>query len=271
MHAQAGVSGAQKGWDSTIPRERTDLVRDSPLPNLGPLVAMAFDKAVAIVVGQWKPILIVLLVSTVGGYYGVSFAILPSMAFAVYWGVACYAHAVRLERPDYRMTAARVRTLIGLYIGTGLLFELGILLFVVPGVYFGTKYSMASIIAVTDDVGVNAAGSRSWTLTTNTFWRTLGFNVALYFAMLALTLVGYVIGIVVLAALAQVLIPSGGMHPQTQNDALGGLYGAIAGFCICVYVIAISVAYQAHAVAQLYWLRALERRATPPAEVPASP
>lgn len=261
MQAQAGARALKNGAVPRICVNRVDVVRHSPLPNLGPLVAMAFDKAVTIVVGQWKLLLIVLMMSTVGGLYGLSFAVLPSIAFAIYWAVACYAHAVRLERPDYRMKAARARTLVGLYIGTGLLIELGILFFVVPGVYFGTKYSMASIIAATDDVGVNAAGSRSWSLTTNAFWSTLGFNVALYFAMLALTLVGYIIGVAVLAGLAQLLIPSGGVHAAAQNDALGGVYGALAGFCICVYVIAISVAYQAHAVAQLYWLRALERRA----------
>ena len=238
------------------------------MPNLGPLVAMAFDKAVTIVVGQWKLLLVVVLLSTVGGLYGVSFALLPSIGFAVYWAIACYAHAVRLERPDYRMRAARALTLVGLYIGTGLLFELGILLFVVPGVYFGTKYSMASIIAVTDDVGVNASGSRSWSLTTNSFWSTLGFNVVLYFAMMALSLFGYIIGIVVVGGLAQWLIVSGG-HPPGPND-LGGPFGALLGFFFCVYVIAISVAYQAHAVAQLYWLRALERLAVVPAvEEPA--
>src|SRR5580700_4579886 len=101
---------------------RVDIVPDSPLPNLGPLVAMAFDKAVTIVVGQWKALLFVVMLSTVGGFYGFSFALWPSIVFAIYWAIACYAHAVRLERPDYRMRARRAFTLVGLYIGTGLLF-----------------------------------------------------------------------------------------------------------------------------------------------------
>jgi hypothetical protein len=271
MHAQAGASHAQNGAMTTVLCERCDIERDSAVPSLGPLVAMAFDKAVTIVVGQWQVLLFVLLLSTVGGFYSVTFAVLPPVFFAAYWAIACYAHAVRLERPEYRMRAARALTLVGLYIGTGLLFELGILLFVVPGLYFGTKYSMASIIAVTDDVGVNAAGSRSWSLTTSAFWSTLGFNVVLYFAMLALTLVGYIIGIAVLAGLSQLLITSGGAHPSTPNSVLVGLLGALAGCCISVYVIAICVAYQAHAVAQLYWLRALERRASIPAAAATAP
>jgi hypothetical protein len=250
---------------------RVDIVPDSPLPNLGPLVAMAFDKAVTIVVGQWKALLFVVMLSTVGGFYGFSFALWPSIVFAIYWAVACYAHAVRLERPDYRMRARRAFTLVGLYIGTGLLFELGVLLFVVPGVYFGTKYSMASIIAVIDDVGVNASGTRSWALTTNAFWPTLGFNVVLYLAMFALSLVGYIIGIAVVGGLAQLLISSGGIHPPATNGNVTGLFGALVGFFFCVYVIAISVAYQAHAVAQLYWLRALERRANAAAAAVAAP
>lgn len=231
------------------------------LPNLGPLVAISVDKAVTIVVGRWKLLLVVLLSSTVGGMYGLTFAVLPPMAFALYWAVECYANAVRLERPEYRMTAARSLTLVGLYIATGFMFELGILLFVVPGVYFGTKYSIASIIAVIDDVGVNAAGSRSWALTTNAFWGTLGFNVVLYLAMSALGVIGYIIGVSVLAGLWQLMMTSGGVHPAPLAASLGGLYGALVGMCLCVYAFAICLAYQAHAVAQLYWLRALERRA----------
>jgi hypothetical protein len=271
MHAQAGAARAQNNAAPPFFANRVDIVGDSPLPNLGPLVAMAFDKAVTIIVGQWKVLLIVVVLSTAGGFYGVSFALLPSIAFAVYWAIACYAHAVRLERPEYRMRARRAITLVGLYIGTGLLFELGILLLVVPGVYFGTKYSMASIVAVTDDVGVNASGSRSWALTTNVFWPTLGFNVALYLAMMALSVVGYIIGLVVIGGLAQLLIASGGMHPPAANGDLTGLFGALVGFFFCIYVIAISVAYQAHAVAQLYWLRALERRADAAAVAVSAP
>ena len=110
-----------------------------------------------------------LVLSAASGFLGVTFALVSSMAFAIYWAFACYANAVRLERPEYRMTAARVLSLVGLSIGTGLLIEIGFLLFVVPGVYVGTKYSMAAIVAVADDVGVNSAGtdrpSEAWVST----------------------------------------------------------------------------------------------------------
>ena len=105
---------------------QVDIVRDLPMPDLGPLIALAFDKTVTIVVKRWKLLLLVLLLSTASGFYGVNFAYLPPIAFATYWAFACYANAVRLERPGYQMTPARVMTLIGLFIGTALLIDVGI-------------------------------------------------------------------------------------------------------------------------------------------------
>jgi hypothetical protein len=238
-------------------------VRDSPLPDLGPLIALAFDKTVTIAAGRWKLLLVVLLLSTAGGYFGVAFAFLPSLAFTTYWAFACYANAVRLERPEYRMTAVRVLTLVGLSILLGLLIEIGLLLFVVPGVYVGTKYSMAAIVAVTDDVGVNEAATRSWSLTASAFWNTLGFNVVLYFAMIALSIIGYVIGVFVLTVVEmKLIVASGGGHIPTPAGEFVGPFGAVVGLFICAYMLAVSFGYQAHAIAQLYWLRALERRAS---------
>src|SRR6202040_583423 len=132
---------------TTCSMSRVDIVRDFPLPNLGPLIALAFDKTVTIAVGSWKVLLVVMLLSTVSGYFGANFALIPSWAFVIYWFFECYANAVRLEGPAYRIWAARVLTLFGLSIGIVLLIVIGLLLLVAPGVYFGTKYSMAAIVA----------------------------------------------------------------------------------------------------------------------------
>ena len=48
-------------------------MRDFPLPDLGPLIALAFDKTVTIVAGRWKLLLVALILSTASGFYGVTF------------------------------------------------------------------------------------------------------------------------------------------------------------------------------------------------------
>ena len=106
---------------------------------------------------------------------------------------------------------------------------------------------------------MNAAGTRSWSLTAPAFWSTLGFNVVLYFAMAALWGLAYVIGIEVIDRIGQLLAASVLQGRMAMGEFLG-IYDAIVGLFICVYVMAVSFGFQAHAIAQLYWLRALERR-----------
>ena len=230
-------------------------------PTLGPLVALSLDKAVAIVVGRWPLMVTIFLMSVVGGLYGLLFAALPPILLAIYWSFAAYANAVRLERPAYRMTASRAWSLVGIYVGVGFVVEFGLLLFIVPGAYLGNKLSMASIVAAVDDVGVSAAMNRSWSLTDYGFWKTLAFNVVVWLAMMAVSAIGYIISAAVIAASYRWLSTLGGANAAPVNGDVSGVLGALAGFCLCGYVIGICLAYQAHAVAQLYWLRALEQRA----------
>jgi hypothetical protein len=219
-------------------------------PPLGPLLATAFDKSVGIMAARWMLMVAVVLASAIFGLFNAGLGYVPGEFFLIYWTYAVYANAARLENPSYGMGFGKVLTLLGIFIGVGILTELCLLLLIIPGIYVGNRYSMSPVAAVVDDVKMNDATKRSWALTENTFWPTLGFNVVVWLGMFAVIILGYVLFVGIAAGL---------MTRAEPGTILSGLPGAIVSVGFAVYVLAIGYAYQAHAVAQLYWYRALER------------
>jgi hypothetical protein len=222
-------------------------------PPLGPLLATAFDKSVGIMASRWMLMVAVVVASAIFGFFNGSLGLLPGELFLIYWTYAVYANAARLENPSYAMNFGKVMTLVGIFIGVGILTELGLLLLIVPGIYVGNRYSMSPIAAVVDDLKMNDATKRSWALTGNTFWPTLGFNVVVWLGMIAVIILGYMLFVGIAIGL---------MSRAEPGVTLAGLSGAIVSLGFSVYILAIAYAFQAHAVAQLYWYRALERAAS---------
>ena len=202
---------------------------------------------------RWMLLVAVVVASAIFGLFNAGLGYLPGEFFLVYWTYAVYANAARLENPAYAMNFGKVMSLIGIFLGVGILTELCLLLLIVPGIYVGNRYSMSPIASVLDDLKMNDAMKRSWALTENTFWPTLGFNVVVWLGMIAVIILGYVLFVGIAAGLFVKAEP---------GTILTGLPGAIVSVGFAVYALAIAYAYQAHAVAQLYWYRALERAAS---------
>ncbi len=82
---------------------------------------------------------------------------------------------VRTVRPDFAMTVGRAFGVVGIAIVTGAATEVGLLLLVVPGIWFGVKWSLTTWTYLLSD-GKNPFGE-SWEITTGHFWETLAYAV----------------------------------------------------------------------------------------------
>jgi hypothetical protein len=222
-------------------------------PSLGPLLGTTFDKAVGIMVSRWKLLLVITIASVAVGTLDPALGAQIFNFFIIYWNFAAFANAVRLFDPSYKMTAGKVVTLIGINVGVGLATLLGLLFFIVPGVWLGNKYSLSAIVAVAEDKGMRLATDRSWALTTGAFWPTLGFNVVVWIGYIGVVLVGYFM----LGFLTQFGFPD---VEGSEVHASTPLMNAVSMVADAVYNLSIVYAAQAVIVAQLYWYRALLQR-----------
>lgn len=254
-----GAGGLARRW-----AESHRVLDTGTYPPLGPLVAMSLDKAVGITFRAWPFWLADVALSAIGGFASPFAGFVVSMASLAYWAFAAYANAARLERPEYRMTGSRVLTLIGISMLGGLITEIGFFFLVIPGVWVGNGLSMSAIAAVADDLGLGDAFEQSWKYTTDGFWNTLGFNVVVALAMSAIVFVGYAIGAALIALIpAAVVGGQAGVLDSRSGAMPAPMIGLLFGVGASLYVFALSLAYQAHAVAQLHWWRGLKRNYKP--------
>jgi hypothetical protein len=225
-------------------------------PALGPLLAVAYDKAVGIMASRWKVFAGLVIVSSIAGYRSFNAGVIPSELFLIYWTFAVYANAARLAGPAYRMHFGKALTLLGTYLGVGLLTEICFFALIVPGIWVGNRYSMSTTVAVIEDKNMNDATKRSWEMTADAFWPTLGFNAAVWFGMLAV-IVGSYFALTMFASVVDSLI-----GPVAST---GGLRGCALDAGLALFAIALMYANQAQVLAQLYWYRWLLTKSPLPA------
>ena len=105
---------------------------------------------------------------------------------AAFFAIATIARTVR---PEFKMTAATVLTLFGIAIAVGICTEIGFLLFVVPGVWWGVKLSQ-TIWSYLLSEGENPF-QESWQMTTGHFWETVVFFILMSVLVTLMLLVVY--------------------------------------------------------------------------------
>lgn len=218
----------------------------------------------------WRLFVGVVVVALVAGAVNFLLAVFLVICFLIYWYFASLANTVRLANPAYRMTAGTAMRLLGLSIVYGVAVDLGLLLLIVPGIYIANKWSLAPLILAKEDADMSTAMSRSWAVTDQFFWPTLGFNILAALAMVAVAIVGYVIAIGVGASVFAV---SGAGHGPAAMGAsgslaMGGIFGMGIALAYCIYLMALAYTYQAKDVALLNWYDglkgALARATLPP-------
>lgn len=105
----------------------------------------------------------------------------------------------------------------------------GFILLLVPGVIFGTRWSVAMIAAIVEERGASSALGRSWDLVRGLFWHAFG---AAFLAAVATVIIGLVLQVPTLFALA------GG---RGFSFALGGLWEAAVGAATTPYMYCVLV------------------------------
>ena len=228
-------------------------------PPLGPLLGASFDRAFTIMTRNWMLLAGVVFVALVAGAVNYLAAAALVFCFLIYWYFTSLANTVRLANPAYRMTAGTAMRLLGLSIVYGLAVDLGLLLLIVPGIYIANKWSLAPLILAKEDADMSTAMSRSWAVTDQFFWPTLGFNILAALAMFAVVIVGYVLAVGVGAGLFAV--SSAGQAPAAYapgSATLGGMFGVVIALVYCIYVMVLAYTYQAKDVALLNWYDGLK-------------
>jgi hypothetical protein len=105
--------------------------------------------------------------------------------------VYALADSIRTVRPEFHMTFGGLLAIIGLSLLVGLVVDVGLLLFIIPGFWIGVKLSQ-TIYAYFLRPGRGAL-AESWNITTGHFWPTLGFYIVLgFFVGFAMLLPFYV-------------------------------------------------------------------------------
>src|SRR5271165_5594504 len=153
-------------------------------PAFGPLIAVAFDKALGVMASRWALLLVLLVVATTVGFFSLRRAVIPPEIFLIYWFYAVYANARRFDDASYRMHFGAAMALLGTYFAVALLMGLGLLALLVPGIWVGTSYSLATTIAVFENKNPDAAMRRSWELTRHSLWQTLFFNATVWLTVI---------------------------------------------------------------------------------------
>jgi len=151
------------------------------------------------------------------------------------------------------MSAEEVARLVALGLIFGISLEVGLLLFVVPGIYLWVKWSLIQLITIKEGAGAADSLSRSWMLTENAFWPTLWFNVLASLATGAVGFGGYLIAFGIIA-----FVPHSPAIGPDWNG--GGFTGMLLTAFFAIYVFAVAYTYQAKDLALLYWYEALLKR-----------
>lgn len=96
-------------------------------------------------------------------------------------------------------SVGHVFKILGLLLLYGLMVTLGLILFVIPGIYLAVKLQLALYYAIDTDTGIIDCFKKSYAATTGNFWRILAVDViaALLFQLIITIPVSYLMGIYV--------------------------------------------------------------------------
>ncbi|MBV8172352.1 MAG: glycerophosphoryl diester phosphodiesterase membrane domain-containing protein [Candidatus Eremiobacteraeota bacterium] len=212
-------------------------------PRTGLLLAFAFDKAVGATLRSWPWVVAIVGAGIAGAFAGLTQAIVNLGLLA--WAFVAAANAMRTIRPEYRMDGGTGARMFLTAFATGIIFILGFLALIWPGIYLATKLSVAQAAAVMDGLPAELAMRRSWEMTRERFWPFLGFFVVLTIASTATT----VIPSFLLGGFAGALVT---LHvlPVSMETATG----IATGLASVAYMYAV----QAEWIAGMHWYRALK-------------
>jgi len=215
-------------------------------PPIGPLLAVAFDKAVGGTLRSWRWVLVFTSLSFLAALTVPRWAsLLQGLLSSISWYFAL-AIAMRLVHPDFRMRARMAVRLTFTGCAWTFMIFLGLLAFVVPGIWVGVKLSLAPYVVALEDCLVSEGLGRSWKVTDDRFWQTALFNIVVN---LAAGLVALVPGFIV-SSTASFLNQVAGFKFDLPNVATTGF--AIF-FVLNFYAnIAANIAY-------IYWYKELIR------------
>lgn len=130
-----------------------------------------------------------------------------SSAIGICMGIAAFfvmPAVARTVRPEFRLTVSGAFVLLLIAFVTGIGTEIGLVLLVLPGLWFGIKTSQATWTYLLSD-GENPI-AESWRLTTGRFWETFCLFFLLWVVMVLIDLVVVAVPVVV-----SVLVPLAGI------------------------------------------------------------
>lgn len=187
--------------------------------------------------GNMSPQMLHALVSLYGSFY-------PAIVLAAVAVYFIIPSAMRTVRPGFGMTIGRFFGLLGMGYAVVLAAEIGLILLIVPGFWFGVKWSQyiwTYLMRDSDD-----PLDESWRITTGRFWETFGFFIVI--AIIEVIILVVVVGIA--AGLSYAL-------PQ------GSVVWSPLAFLGCLFAMSFAV------LAQLRWMLRLRERAGTPAAAAA--
>lgn len=203
----AGTSGAACevcGHKAQLPQPPPALAAGPELPPLeiGAVVGSAFRDAYGVMRRHTQPIVIMTIVAI---FFGVLIWNLPSTdtnvpghldalnsASGIFFLIVGYyllAASVRTIDPSFRFTVVRWFATLGWALLAGVLTLLAAVAFIIPAFWVAPKLTLAPYVYLLS-LGRSTENpvARSWRITTGHYWTTLGLNVLLAFALIAVTL-----------------------------------------------------------------------------------
>jgi hypothetical protein len=118
-----------------------------------------------------------------------------------------------------RAGASRFGTLWAVSFISGLMWILGLLLLIAPGIVAMSCLSTASTAAMVEDDGSAGAIGRAWDLSKGSRWRLVGLLALGFFVLIALFLISFIVGVVVaIVGASELAVPiaSFGIGPLTS-------------------------------------------------------
>jgi len=105
------------------------------------------------------------------------------------WYFIAAANAMRTLDPSYKMRPTALGRILLAQVGSSLMALCSLVFLIWPAVYVSGKLFLSPASALLDDVPGEVAMRRSWDVTTNRFWQTLGFALLLDVAVLGAEMV----------------------------------------------------------------------------------
>lgn len=226
-------------------------MRVVPLPPFWLFLSKAFDRGVLISVRQWPWLIacgaaLVAMADDRGVWSYVAI-------WAVYliWFTAAMVAALRMTRPGFTPTRAFYTRIAGAFMVYEILVTAGMLLLVLPGLYFASRLWVTTAAVGLEDKGVGQALARSWDLTRRAFWPTFGL-----------------VGVIFVADVASIAI-LGYASREMSLLSLAASNKALVHYTIVAMRIGLSLYFYAVAIsAKLLWLPVLAALPAPSAAMP---